>query len=47
MPTSISGIVAREEIGTRYRLKLVVELSRFGKPLFKWVYPCSTLVYTE
>jgi hypothetical protein len=39
MSTSISGAVAGETIGIRYRLNLVVELSRFGGLLFKKVYP--------
>jgi hypothetical protein len=43
----LSGAVAGEAIGIRYRLNIVVELSRFGEPLFKRVYPCSTLVYAE
>jgi hypothetical protein len=47
MSTSISGTVAREEIGIRYHLNIVVELSRFCELLFKRVYPCSTLVYGE
>jgi hypothetical protein len=37
----------RGAIGIRYSLNTVVELSWFGEPLFKWVYPCSTLVYAE
>jgi hypothetical protein len=47
MSTSISGAVAGEEIGIRYCLDIVVELSRFGEPLVKRVYPCSALVYAE
>jgi hypothetical protein len=39
MSTSISSNVAGEAIGTRYRLNLVVELSRFSELLFKRVYP--------
>jgi hypothetical protein len=34
MSTSISGAVAGKAIGIRYRLGIVVELSRFGEPLF-------------
>jgi hypothetical protein len=45
--TSISGAVAGEAIGIRCRLNIVVELSRFSEPLFKRVYPFSTLVYVE
>jgi hypothetical protein len=44
---AFSGAVAGEAIGIRYRLNIVVELSRFSEPLFKRVYPCSTLVYAE
>jgi hypothetical protein len=47
MSTSIPGAVVGEAIGIRYRLDIVVELSRFGELLFKRVYPCSTLVYAE
>jgi hypothetical protein len=34
MSTSIYGTVSREAIGIRYRLDIMVELSRFGEPLF-------------
>jgi hypothetical protein len=34
MSTSISGAVAGEAIGIRYRLDIVVELSRFSELLF-------------
>jgi hypothetical protein len=32
--TSISGAIVEEAIGIRYRLDIVVELSRFGELLF-------------
>jgi hypothetical protein len=47
MSTSIYGAVAGEATGKRYRLNLVVELSRFGELLLKRFYPCSTLMYAE
>jgi hypothetical protein len=45
--TSNSGTVVEEVVGIRYRLNIVVELSRFGEPLFKQVYPFSSLMYVE
>jgi hypothetical protein len=47
MLTSISGAIAGKAIGIRYHLDIVIESSRFGEPLVKRVYPCSTLVYVE
>jgi hypothetical protein len=44
---SINNAVTGEAIGIRYCLNIVVELSRLSEPLFKRVYPCSTLVYEE
>jgi hypothetical protein len=46
MSTSISAAVAREAIGIRYHLNIVVELSRFGELLLR-VYSCTTLVYAD